>query len=169
MHFDLVSLSRYTYEPHYPADRNLCSKMELSLFTGFIFVSTALERPLLYRWTNDSGSLLQHYHPSTSLNECTHPGEQCERWTRSLSTPTQFCKHCWVSDSMVPTPFSLLPDTQVPFRLTPVFCPHHHAVMKNLHNTETLITMQRPARDASYFKPMACNRYEIGRGQWKLC
>lgn len=66
LHFDLVSLSRYTSEPHCPADRNLCRKMELSLFTGFIFVSTALERPLLYGWTYDSDSL-QHDHLSTSL------------------------------------------------------------------------------------------------------
>lgn len=32
MHFDLVSPSGYTSEPHSLADRNLCSKMELSCF-----------------------------------------------------------------------------------------------------------------------------------------
>lgn len=122
LHFDLVSLSRYTSEPHYLADRNLCRKMELSLFTGFIFVSTAVERPLLYGWPYDSGSL-QHDHFSTSLmNASTLVSGQCERRTRSLSTPTQFCKPCWVSDPpWWPLHFHLLPDTQVPFRLTPVF------------------------------------------------
>lgn len=122
VHFDLVSLSRYTSEPYYPADRNLCHKMALSSFTGFIFVSTALERPLLYGWTYDSGSL-QHDQPSTSLmNASTLVSGQCERRTwKSLNAHAVLEALLSIWPSMVSTPFSLLPDTQVPFRFTPVF------------------------------------------------
>lgn len=91
--------------------------------------------------------------PFISLTRCSpswsqsDPVQQCKWWSQSLSTLTQLYKHCRGSHPPCrPLNCHLLPDTQVHSRLTPAFNPCCHAGMKNPNNTETLITMQRPAQ-----------------------
>lgn len=129
--------------------------MELSLFTGFIFVST--RTPLLYGWTNEPNTLLQYYRPATSLNASTLVTEQRERRTQSLSMPTPSCKHCLAADPLwCPLHFHFCPTLKDPSGLALSFV----LAITLWWRTPATPELQLPCKDLPGM-PLILNRWHV--------